>query len=72
MRPNSTKSRLLKLLQDSLHETSGQPVSFASLATRLGISRQCLRTHYHHLKTLYPVPPVATVRRLSVHTDTND
>lgn len=66
---NSTKSRLLTLLQDSLYQNSGTPLSFASLASQLGISRQCLRTHYHQLKTLYPVPPVGTMRRLPVPTD---
>jgi hypothetical protein len=57
-RPNPTRPRLLALLQNSLTERPGEPVSFVALSKTLGISRQYARTLYHQLKKEHPVPPV--------------
>lgn len=57
-RPNPTRPKLLALLQDSLTQRPGKPVSFVALANTLGISRQYARRPYHQLKNEHPVPPV--------------
>jgi biotin operon repressor len=58
MTAESMRSQLLQILQPSLSERPGEPVSFVAIGKALGISRQYVRKLYHELKTEYPVPPV--------------
>ncbi len=54
----STKIRLLKLLQDPLRIQPNTSVSLSELAQTLGVSRERVRQIYHRLAVEYVLPPV--------------
>ncbi len=54
----STRMRLLKLLQDSLRNQSNTPVSLSELAQTLGVSRERVHQLYQQLAKEYVLPQV--------------
>src|SRR5260370_497142 len=54
----STKLRLLKLLQDSWSFQPNTPVSLNKLAQTLNVSRERVRQLYRQLAVEYAVPPI--------------
>src|SRR5258708_8502533 len=54
----STKLRLLKLLQDSWSSQPNTPVSFSKLGRTLNVSRERVRQLYRELAVEYTLPPV--------------
>src|SRR6266700_837518 len=54
----STKLRLLKLLQHSLSTQPNTPVSLSELAQTLNVSRELVRQLYRKLAVEYALPPV--------------
>ena len=54
----STKLRLLKLLQDSWSSQPNTPVSLSKLAQTLNVSRERVRQLYRELAVEYTLPPV--------------
>lgn len=54
----STRMRLLKLLQDSLRNQPNTPVSLSKLAQTLGVSRERVHQLYQQLAREYVLPPV--------------
>ncbi len=54
----STKMRLLKLLQDSWSSQPNTPVSLSKMAQTLNVSREWIRQLYHQLAVEYALPPI--------------
>src|SRR6266568_6734162 len=54
----STKMRLLKLLQYSLATQLDTPVSLSKLAQTLNVSRERVRQLYRQLAVEYALPPI--------------
>src|SRR5258708_25104678 len=54
----STKLRLLKLLQDAWSSQPNTPVSLSKLAQTLNVSRERVRQLYRQLAVEYALPPI--------------